>query len=63
MHPDFFQCVEKLRHSEPVRTLAWESRGFLNIFSNKTAHFPSIYGIAAPVCGLVRDDVLILELF
>ena len=40
------QChtVKKICHSEPVRTLAWES--------------PKFTGIATPVCGLVRDDML-----
>ena len=30
---DGSQRVEKLCHSEPVRTLAWESPGFSNIFT------------------------------
>jgi len=44
-----FQRVEKLCHSEPVRTLAWESPGFLNFLRIKLTGFPVIWGIATPV--------------
>ena len=40
-----YQCGGSICHSEPVRTLAWES--------------PESMEIATPVCGLVRNDMVL----
>jgi len=34
-----FRLSKKRCHSEPARTLAWESPGFLNFFNQKSTFF------------------------
>ena len=51
------QTVEKPCHSEPVRTLAWESPGFSNIFHVKYADFGVFGGLPHQPAGLSCNDV------
>ena len=37
-------------------TITTRNRSDAHSFGNFSAHFPSIRGIATPVCGLVRND-------
>ena len=51
---------KKCCHCEPVRTLAWQSPGFSENSENEEIVYRSSlksWGIATPVCGLVRNDI------